>query len=157
MLDVEDIRSCLPHRFPMLLVDRILEIEPGKRAVGLKNVTINEDYFNGHFPAQAIMPGVLIIEAMAQVGGVLMLSVPEFRNMIPVIARVDNVRFKRPVVPGDALITEVNLVYFRNMVGKVTLVGRVEGDIVAEAEMHFKLIPPRTPNAEILASADGGK
>jgi beta-hydroxyacyl-ACP dehydratase FabZ len=129
----------------MLLVDRILEMEPGKRAVGLKNVTINEDFFNGHFPSQAIMPGVLIIEAMAQVGGVLMLSVPELRDTIPVIARIDNVRFRRPVVPGDTLVTEVNVLYFRNRVGKVTLEGRVDGNIVAEAEMHFMLIDPRAP------------
>lgn len=149
MLDIEQIRACLPHRFPMLLVDRILEIEPGKRALGLKNVTINEDFFNGHFPAQAIMPGVLIIEAMAQVGGVLMLSVPEYRNAIPVIARIDNVRFRRPVVPGDALITEVLVSYFRNRVGKVTLEGRVEGEIVAEAEMHFMLLDPRPAETDL--------
>ena len=145
MLDVEQIRACLPHRYPMLLVDRILEMEPGKRAVGVKNVTINEDFFNGHFPGQAIMPGVLIIEAMAQVGGVLMLSAPGLRNMIPVIARIDNVRFRRPVVPGDTLKTEVNVIYFRNRVGKVTLRGEVEGEPVAEAEMHFMLIDPREP------------
>lgn len=157
MLDIEDIRACLPHRFPMLLVDRILEIEPGKRAVGLKNVTINEDYFNGHFPAQAIMPGVLIIEAMAQVGGVLMLSVPEYRDMIPVIARIDNVRFRRPVVPGDTLVTEVNVLYFRNMVGKVSLCGKVDGEVVAEAEMHFKLIPPRSASVHTSAGAAGGQ
>lgn len=147
MLDVEEIRSFLPHRYPMLLVDRILEMEPGKRAVGLKNITINEDYFNGHFPGQAIMPGVLIIEAMAQVGGVLMLSLPDHANMIPVIARIDNVRFRQPVVPGDTLITEVNLEYFRNMVGKVNLVGRVDGKVVAEAEMHFKLLERRSSKA----------
>ncbi len=147
MLDIEQIRACLPHRFPMLLVDRVLEIEPGKRAIGLKNVTINEDFFNGHFPAQAIMPGVLIIEAMAQVGGVLMLSAPELRNTIPVIARIDNVRFRRPVVPGDTLRTEVNLLYYRNRVGKVTLEGTVDGEIVAQAEMHFKLLDPREVDA----------
>jgi len=157
MLDIEEIRACLPHRFPMLLVDRILEIEPGKRAVGLKNVTINEDYFNGHFPAQAIMPGVLIIEAMAQVGGVLMLSVPEYRNTIPVIARIDNVRFRRPVVPGDTLVTEVNVLYFRNMVGKVSLCGKVDGEVVAEAEMHFKLVEPRAISAEVAATRSAGK
>lgn len=154
MLDVEQIRACLPHRFPMLLVDRILEIEPGKRAVGIKNVTINEDFFNGHFPSQAIMPGVLIIEAMAQVGGVLMLSAPGLRDTIPVIARIDNVRFRRPVVPGDTLKTEVNVVYFRNRVGKVTMVGQVDGEIVAEAEMHFKLMDPR-PAGEVALPLSG--
>jgi len=152
MLDIEQIRACLPHRYPMLLVDRILEIDPGRRAVGLKNVTINEDFFNGHFPSQAIMPGVLIIEAMAQVGGVLMLAVPEYRNTIPVIARIDNVRFRKPVVPGDTLITEVNVLYFRNRIGHVKLEGRVEGETVAEAEMHFKLADPRLPEGDSAAT-----
>jgi 3-hydroxyacyl-[acyl-carrier-protein] dehydratase len=153
MLDIEQIKACLPHRFPMLLVDRILEIEPGKRAVGIKNVTINEDFFNGHFPAQAIMPGVLIIEAMAQVGGVLMLSAPGLRDLIPVIARIDNVRLRRPVVPGDTLTTEVTVLYYRNRVGKVTLVGKVDGEIVAEAEMHFKLNDPR-PTADVTVAGN---
>src|SRR5437660_5597430 len=103
MLDIEAIREFLPHRYPMLLVDRILEIEPDKRAVGLKNVTINEDFFNGHFPGQAMMPGVLILEAMAQVAGALLLSIPESKNKLAVIASMENARFRKPVVPGDAL------------------------------------------------------
>src|ERR1044071_2901131 len=119
MLDIEEIRSVLPHRYPMLLVDRILEIETGKRAVGLKNVTINEDFFNGHFPGQAMMPGVLILEAMAQVGGVLMLSLPDHEHRLAVIGGIENVRFRKPVVPGDSLVTEVEVISVRSSFGKV--------------------------------------
>ena len=92
MMDIEEIRSILPHRYPMLLVDRILEIEPGKRALGLKNVSVNEDFFNGHFPGQAMMPGVLILEAMAQVAGVLILPVPDHQHKLAVIGGLDSVR-----------------------------------------------------------------
>lgn len=144
MLDIEQIRAILPHRFPMLLVDRVLEIEPGKRAVGLKNVTINEDFFNGHFPERAVMPGVLILEAMAQVGGVLMLSVPEMENLLPVIGGIENARFRRPVVPGDTLITEVDVTYFRRSFGKVHLTGKVDNEIVATCDMTFGLVPAKS-------------
>ncbi|MGC8666763.1 MAG: 3-hydroxyacyl-ACP dehydratase FabZ [Chthonomonadales bacterium] len=147
MLDVEQIRSFLPHRYPMLLVDRILEIEPGKRAVGLKNVTINEEFFNGHFPGQAMMPGVLILEAMAQVGGVLMLSLPEHRNKLAVIGGIENVRFRKPVVPGDALITEVEVLNVRKTFGRIRLVGRVNNEIVASCEMTFGLVERRSDPA----------
>lgn len=147
MLDIEQIREYLPHRYPMLLVDRILEIEPGKRAVGLKNVTINEEFFNGHFPGQAMMPGVLILEAMAQVGGVLMLSVPTLRTKLAVIGGIDNVRFRKPVVPGDALITEVEVLTVRRSFGKVKLTGRVNNEVVASCEITFGLVDRRTETA----------
>ena len=140
MLDVEQIRAVLPHRYPMLLVDRVIEMEPGKRAVGLKNVTANEDFFNGHFPGRSMMPGVLILEAMAQVGGVLMLSLPDQRDKIPVIGGVENARFRKPVVPGDTLITEVEVLYFRRGFGKVRLTGRVDSEVVASAEMTFGIV-----------------
>ena len=143
MLDIEQIRSFLPHRYPMLLVDRILEIEPGKRAVGLKNVTINEDFFNGHFPGQAMMPGVLILEAMAQVGGVLMLSVPMHKDKLAVIGSIENAKFRKPVVPGDALITEVELLAQRKSFGKVRFTARVNDEIVASCEMIFGLVDQR--------------
>jgi 3-hydroxyacyl-[acyl-carrier-protein] dehydratase len=143
MLDIEQIRTFLPHRYPMLLVDRILEMEPGKRAVGLKNVSINEDFFNGHFPGQAMMPGVLILEAMAQVGGVLMLSVPQHRDKIAVIGAIENAKFRKPVVPGDALITEVELMAQRRTFGKVRLTGRVNNEVVASCEMIFGLVDQR--------------
>jgi 3-hydroxyacyl-[acyl-carrier-protein] dehydratase len=143
MLDIEQIRTLLPHRFPMLLVDRILELEPGKRSVGLKNVTINEDFFNGHFPGQAMMPGVLIIEAMAQVGGVLMLSLSEYGDKLPVLAGMENVRFRRPVVPGDTLITEAELKYFRKPFGKVKLTSKVDDEIAVQCEITFGLLDRR--------------
>lgn len=153
MLDVEQIRAFLPHRYPMLLVDKILEIIPAKRAVGLKNVTVNEDFFNGHFPGQAMMPGVLILEHMAQVGGVLMLCLPDHQQKIPALGGVDNVRFRRPVVPGDTLISEVDLLYFRRPFGKVKMTARVEGEVVATAEMTFKILD-RAPAAPMPSFAE---
>lgn len=140
MYDIEQIREILPHRFPMLLVDRILELEQGKRALGLKNVTANEWFFQGHFPAQAIMPGVLVLEAMAQVGGVLMLSLPTQGDKLPLLGGVDNARFRRPVVPGDTLVTESTVIYFRKGYGKMKLVGRVGNEVAAVAEMTFALV-----------------
>jgi len=156
MLDVEQIRAYLPHRYPMLLVDRMLELEPGKRAVGLKNVTINEDFFNGHFPGQAMMPGVLIVEAMAQVAGVLMLSHGENKGKLAVLAAMENVRFRKPVVPGDALITEVEVIQVRRSFGKVRMTARVEGEVVASCELTFGLVDRRNPHAPD-AAAEGAK
>src|SRR4051812_47764399 len=108
-LDAIEIQKIIPHRFPFLLVDRIIELEPGKRAVGIKNVTINEQFFQGHFPEYPVMPGVLIVEAMAQVGAVAILQLDEFKGRIAFFAGLDNVRFKRQVKPGDTLRLEVEL------------------------------------------------
>ena len=105
VLDINEIKKILPHRYPMLLVDRILEVEPMKRAVGIKNITANEMQFLGHFPNEPIMPGVLLIEAMAQVGGVAMLYPEENRGKIAVFGKIDKVRFRRPIKPGDQLVT----------------------------------------------------
>jgi beta-hydroxyacyl-ACP dehydratase FabZ len=138
-LDVEAIRALLPHRYPMLLVDRILELTPGKRVVGLKNVTINEPHFNGHFPGQAVMPGVLILEAMAQVAGLILLSMPEYHGRTPFLGAIDKGRFRKPVVPGDTLITEATLDGIRGNIGKVRMVAKVAGETVAQAEMMFAL------------------
>lgn len=143
MFDIEQIRSALPHRYPMLLVDRILELEPGKRAVGLKNVSINEDFFNGHFPNQAMMPGVLILEAMAQVAGVLLSLNPATANKLAVIGTIENAKFRKPVVPGDSLITEAEVISVRSSFGKIRLTGRVQNEVVAQCEMLFALTERR--------------
>ncbi|GEM_PF-621450 len=142
LLDIEDIRALLPHRYPFLLVDRVLELRPGESAVGLKNVTINEPFFTGHFPGQAVMPGVLICEAMAQLAGLMILSMPEHTGKFAYIAKMDNVRFRIPVVPGDALIIEANLVKIRSTLGEVHMVARVNGKVAAECDMTFAIKPP---------------
>lgn len=141
-LDIEAIKQILPHRYPFLLVDRILALEPGKRAVGLKNVTVNEPFFQGHFPQRSIMPGVMIIEIMAQVGGVMILSVEEHQGKLAYIGTVDNAKFRRPVVPGDTLEVEVELLRLRGNAGKVKCVARVRGEEAAEAEIMFALVLP---------------
>lgn len=141
-MDVEQIRDLIPHRYPFLLVDRVLELEPGKRAVGLKNVTINESFFQGHFPIQALMPGVLIVEAMAQVGGVTVMTMPEVHGKMALLAALENVRFRKPVMPGDALITEAEMIWLRRDIGRVKTTARVENEIVAEAEIVFALVEP---------------
>jgi UDP-3-O-[3-hydroxymyristoyl] N-acetylglucosamine deacetylase/3-hydroxyacyl-[acyl-carrier-protein] dehydratase len=135
-MDVQQILDFLPHRYPMLLVDRILEVEEGERIVGLKNVTINEPFFNGHFPGHPIMPGVLIVEAMAQAGGLLMMS--EMENVTEKVVyfmSLDDVKWRKPVVPGDQLIFEVKLVQRRRTVLKMRGVAKVDGVTVAEATM----------------------
>ncbi len=141
-LDFEAIKKILPHRYPFLLVDRILDIEPGKRAVGIKNVTGNEPFFQGHFPLQAIMPGVLIVEVMAQVGGVMMLAVEENRGKLAVLGGIDNTKFRRPIIPGDTLEVVTELVRARSNIGKVFCTARVDGQIVAEAAITFALVKP---------------
>lgn len=123
----------------MLLVDRMITLEHGKGGVGLKNVTMNEAFFQGHYPGMPIMPGVLIVEAMAQVGAVIMLTDPAYANKVPLIGAIDSARFRRPVVPGDQLITTIELLWIRGGVGKFKAIGRVGDDVAAEMEMVFKL------------------
>jgi UDP-3-O-[3-hydroxymyristoyl] N-acetylglucosamine deacetylase/3-hydroxyacyl-[acyl-carrier-protein] dehydratase len=136
VMDVEDIMKVLPHRYPFLLVDRILEIEAGKRVVGVKNVTINEPFFQGHFPGHPIMPGVLIIEAMAQVGGMLLLgAVPDPQSKVVYFTSLNNVKWRRPVKPGDQLRFELDMLQVRGMMCKMQGVAKVDGEVVAEAEM----------------------
>jgi UDP-3-O-[3-hydroxymyristoyl] N-acetylglucosamine deacetylase/3-hydroxyacyl-[acyl-carrier-protein] dehydratase len=136
VLGIEEIMQVLPHRYPFLLVDRILEVQQNKSVVGIKNVTINEPFFQGHFPGHPIMPGVLIIEAMAQVGGMLLLgSVPNPGEKVVYFMSLDNVKFRRPVKPGDQLRFELELVQVRGMVCKMNGLAKVDGEVVAEAVM----------------------
>ncbi|HLT59528.1 MAG TPA: 3-hydroxyacyl-ACP dehydratase FabZ [Limnochordales bacterium] len=141
-MDVREIMRRLPHRYPMLMVDRIEELEPGKRAVGIKNVTINEPVFTGHYPELPILPGVLILEAMAQVGGLALLPAegPEDQageRGVPLFTGVDKARFRRPVGPGDQLRIEVTVLRVRGSIGKIAARATVDGQAVAEAELMF--------------------
>ncbi|ACL70505.1 3-hydroxyacyl-ACP dehydratase FabZ [Halothermothrix orenii] len=140
MMYIQDIKNILPHRFPFLLVDRITELEPGKKVVGFKNVTVNEEFFQGHYPGHPIMPGVLIIEAMAQVGGFLMMySVDDDEEKIPLFAGIDKARFRRNVVPGDRLRIEAEVIKLRGRIGKIAAKGFVEDELAAEAELMFAI------------------
>lgn len=139
VLGIDEIMRTLPHRYPFLLVDRILEYEAGKRVVGLKNVTINEPFFQGHFPGHAIMPGVLIIEAMAQVGGMLLMATTHQGDKVVYFTSLDNVKWRKPVRPGDQLIFELDVVQIRGVMCKMRGVAKVDGNVVAEADMSAML------------------
>jgi len=140
IIEVNEIMKRIPHRYPFLLVDRVLELEPGKRGVGIKNVTVNEPFFQGHFPGIPIMPGVLIIEAMAQLGAVIVLGMPENQGKLALFAGIDNVRFRRQVVPGDQLRIEVEITRLRGTIGKGQGKAFVEGEVAAEGEIMFALV-----------------
>lgn len=139
MLDIQQIKEIIPHRYPFLLVDRVLEVEEGKRAIGIKNVTANEEFFNGHFPDYPVMPGVLIVEALAQVGAVAMLKKEENRGRLAFFAGIDNCRFKRQVRPGDQLRLEVEMTRVRGAIGKGKAIATVDGEIACETEITFAL------------------
>ncbi|KXS45891.1 MAG: 3R-hydroxymyristoyl ACP dehydrase [Candidatus Frackibacter sp. T328-2] len=139
MLDIKQIKEVLPHRYPFLLVDRILEFKPKEKVVGLKNVTVNEEFFNGHYPDHPVMPGVLIVEAMAQVGGFVMMDSDETKDKVPYFAGIDKARFRKPVVPGDQLIIEAEVLKLRGKIGKIETKALVEGEVVAEAKLMFAI------------------
>jgi 3-hydroxyacyl-[acyl-carrier-protein] dehydratase len=144
MLSAAQIQEIIPHRYPFLLVDRILEME-GERVVGLKQVTMNESHFQGHFPGYPIMPGVLIVEALAQTGAVLLLSAAENRGKLALFAGINNLRFRRPVVPGDTLRLEVQLTSRRSRIGTGAARALVDGQVVCDGELTFALVAD--PNA----------
>lgn len=139
-LSATQIQELLPHRYPFLLVDRIVELEPGVRAVGLKNVTINEWFFQGHFPGLPVMPGVLIVEALAQVAGVAVMAGADAKEQrIGLFAGIDGFRFRKPVRPGDSLRLEATITRARGALGKASARALVDGEVVAEGELLFAL------------------
>lgn len=141
MLDINKIMGLLPHRYPFLLIDRIVEMEPQKRIVGLKNVTINEPFFQGHFPGHPIMPGVLLVEAMAQAGGVLaLLSDPKPETKLLIFMSIDKAKFRKPVVPGDQVRFELDVIKQRGPIKSFKGEAKVDGAVVAEAEMMAMIV-----------------
>ncbi|SDI46373.1 3-hydroxyacyl-ACP dehydratase FabZ [Natribacillus halophilus] len=140
MLTTEEIRAIIPHRHPFLLIDRVEELEAGKRCLALKNVSANEDYFNGHFPGYPVMPGVLIVEALAQTGAVALLKDDKHQGKLAVFAGIDHCRFKGQVTPGDQLRLETTLTRVRGSIGKGQATATVNGEVVAEMELMFGLV-----------------
>ncbi len=138
-IDIRQIMEILPHRYPLLLVDRILELEPGVRARGFKNITYNEPVFTGHFPGNPLFPGVYMIEAMAQLGGCVVLEPGEFSRKVPYLAGINNAKFRRPVVPGDRLMMEVRLVKHKRNIGWVEAEAKVDDQLAVAAELMFSI------------------
>ena len=139
MLDVNEIKKIIPHRYPFLLIDRVTELEEGVRAVGIKNVSVNEPFFQGHFPQEPVMPGVLQVEALAQLGAVALLSKEEFKGKTAYFAGIDKVKFRQKVVPGDTLRLEVEIVKMRRNMGIGKAVATVDGKKVCEGELMFAI------------------
>ncbi|HJE18728.1 3-hydroxyacyl-ACP dehydratase FabZ [Aliicoccus persicus] len=139
MLNYDQIKAIIPHRPPMLLIDKITEIEPGKKSVGIKQVSGNEPFFPGHFPEYAVMPGVLIVEALAQVGAVALLQEENFKGKLAFFAGIDKCKFKRQVVPGDTLELQVEITRLRGVIGKGEAVATVDGEIACKCEITFAI------------------
>ncbi len=141
-MDIQEIMKLLPHRYPLLLIDRVLEVEPKQRILCLKNVTANEPHFQGHFPSYPLMPGVLIVEAIAQAGGALLLrEYPDRDNMLMVFTGIDSAKFRRPVVPGDQLMIEVTVINWRSRAVKMRGEARVDGKLACEATVTCQIVP----------------
>jgi len=138
-MDIQEIKNTIPHRYPFLLVDRVTEIEEGKRVVGYKNVSANEPFFQGHFPDYPVMPGVLIVEALAQLGAIGVLGIEENKGKIGFLAGLDRCRFKRQVKPGDQLKLEVEITRMRGVIGKGKGIATVDGEVACEAEIMFAI------------------
>lgn len=139
MLTIEQIKEIIPHRYPFLLIDRVEELEPGKRVTAKKNVSVNEPFFQGHFPHEPVMPGVLIVEAMAQAGAVALLSLEDFKGKTAYFGGIDKAKFRKKVVPGDTLILEIELTKVRSAAGVGKGIAYVDGKKVAEAELTFMI------------------
>lgn len=154
MWDIEKIQRVMPHRYPFLLVDRIIAIEPGKSITGIKNVTINEPFFVGHIPGHPVMPGVLVVETMAQVAACLVLDDPRVRGRIAYFGAIDGVRFRRRVVPGDQMLVRVDLITHRGRFLKVRAEARVDGDLVAEGTLTFFFSAEAEAAGKVLPRAD---
>jgi 3-hydroxyacyl-[acyl-carrier-protein] dehydratase len=141
-MDIVEIQRILPHRFPFLLIDRVIELDRKQRIVAIKNVTVNEPFFQGHFPGYPIMPGVLIIEAMAQAGAVLLLlEVPDRESKLVVFTGIDGAKFRRPVIPGDQVRIEVSVINWRSRIGQMAGIATVDGKNVCEATLSCMLVP----------------
>lgn len=143
-LDINQIKKIIPHRYPFLLVDRVTEIEPGIRAAGYKNVTANEEFFNGHFPIEPIMPGVLIVEALAQLGCICVLTVEANKGALVLFAAVDGVKFRQKVQPGDRLDMEVEILKMKGQIGKAKAYAKVGDKIACEGEVTFAIYRPQS-------------
>jgi 3-hydroxyacyl-[acyl-carrier-protein] dehydratase len=147
-ISAKDLLNILPHRYPFLLIDRVLEVEPGQRIVARKNVTYNEEYFVGHFPGEPVMPGVIQLEFLAQAAGVMLLLLPEHAGQLAFFAGIEKSRFRKPVVPGDTLTAEVTVLRKRSAMAWVAAKASVDGVVVCEAEMSFALMNRTPTNTE---------
>ena len=147
MFNIEKIFRMLPHRYPFLLVDRVLKLEKGKSIVAIKNVTVNESFFQGHFPDLKVMPGVLVVEALAQAGGILLYnSIPDFGDKILFLSKIDNMKFRKPVVPGDQIRLEVEIMKLKRRVGYIKAKAIVDEEVVTEGNMMASLVDLEGPS-----------
>jgi len=140
IMENEEIKSLLPHKYPFLLVDKIIELTPREKIMGLKNVTVNEPFFQGHFPVKAVMPGVLIIEALAQTCGILVLMEEEYKGKLAYFASIKNAKFRKPVVPGDTLRLEIEVTNHRPRIVACRGIAKVDGEVVCEADLLFSIM-----------------